>query len=400
MSVLRVISLTIGALATWSGMGHAQHIRDSSGVRLATYAQTAAPRATWSLTARPMLELGETDDSASEFAAVRGVVRLANGSVAVANGGSNQIRLFSRDGQFVRAFGRTGSGPGEFRRLTRLLPRGDTLVGVDGDSRAHVFEPSGRLIRSLRPARRAGSRTPQRLGLGAGPTTYVLVTEGTPLDERERQVIQQTLTVADAAGDSLLPVVTLPGYRTSPINGVPARQLLDAEGVIATSETGACAGYSDRLVITCYDPTGRARVRISRDVPSRALREGERALVRQAYLDANRDAPPAVRQQMATAVKELPFASTAPVFSRLAFGADGELWVGPFDPGYGLPGPAAPLAPTTPQRWSVFAADGSWSADVTLPARFAPFDFGRDYVAGVAFDDDDVERVVVWGLRR
>jgi hypothetical protein len=48
----------------------------------------------------------------------------------------------------------------------------------------------------------------------------------------------------------------------------------------------------------------------------------------------------------------------------------------------------------------VFAFDGAWIADVKLPPRFAPLDFGRDYVAGVAFDADDVERIVVWGLRR
>ncbi len=228
----------------------------------------------------------------------------------------------------------------------------------------------------------------------------MLVTDGTPLAERQRQVILQTITLADASGDSLRPVVTVPGYRTSPISGTPARQLLDAEGVVAASDTTVCAGYSDRLVITCYGPTGRARLRISRDVAPRAIREDERAMVRQAYLDANRDAPAAVRQQMATAVRDFPFASTAPVFSRLVFGSDGELWVSPFDPGYGLPGPGAPLAPRTPQTWSVFAPNGAWSAEVTLPPRFVPFEFGRDYLAGVAFDDDDVERVVVWGLRR
>jgi hypothetical protein len=369
-------------------------------VRLATYPRSAKPIATWSLTKQPLLALGATGDPATEFAAVRGVVRLADGGVAVANGGSNEIRVFSRDGQFLRALGRAGSGPGEFRRITRLLRRGDTLVGVDADSRAYVFEPTGRLLRSLRPARRAGSRSPQRIGLGAGPTSYVLVTDGAPIAERERQVILQTLTVADAAGDSLLPLVTVPGYRTSPINGTPARQLLDAEGVVAASDSSVCAGYSDRLVITCYGHTGRARLRISRDLAPRAIREEERALVRQAYLDANWDAPPAVRQQMATAVQAFPFASSAPVFSRLVLGPDGELWVSPFDPGFGLPGPAAPLAPATPQTWSVFAPDGTWRAEVSLPPRFAPFEFGRDYVAGVAFDADDVERVVVWGLRR
>ena len=224
----------------------------------------------------------------------------------------------------------------------------------------------------------------------------MLVTDGAPIAERERQVILQTLAVADAAGDSLLPSsrCRLPH---EPDQRDAGRQHVDAEGV-SRHRLQRCAGYSDRLVITCYRHTGRARLRISRDLAPRAIREEERALVRQAYLDANRDAPPAVRQQMATAVQAFPFASTAPMFSRLVLGLDGELWVSPFDPGVGLPGPAAPLAPATPQTWSVFAPDGTWRAEVTLPPRFAPFEFGRDYVAGVAFDADDVERVVVWGL--
>ena len=400
MSPRLPLALTFCALVAWPIAGRAQVIRDSAGVRLATYGRSAAPRATWSLTARPLLELGGADDGATEFAMVRGVARFDDGRVAVANGGSNEIRLFSPDGRMIRAFGRVGSGPGEFRRITRLLRRGDTLVGVDGDSRAHFFHATGRMVRSLRPARRAGSRNPQRLGLGPGPATYVLVIDGSPQAEGERQVIQQTLTLADAADDSLLPVLTVPAYRTSPINGVPARQLLDAEGVVAASGARVCAGYSDRFVISCYGPTGRLRLRIIRDVPSRDVREADRAMVRQAYLDANRDAPPTVRQQMEVAVREFPFATTAPAFGRLAFGADDELWVSPFDPGFGLPGPAAPLAPATPHTWSVFAPDGTWRADVTLPPRFVPFEFGRDYVAGVAFDADDVERVVVWGLTR
>lgn len=154
------------------------------------------------------------------------------------------------------------------------------------------------------------------------------------------------------------------------------------------------------LAQATHDSAGVRLATYSRRAKPRAIREEERALVRQAYLDANRDAPPAVRQQMTTAVQAFPFASTAPAFSRLAFGPDGELWVGPFDPGFSLPGPGAPLAPTTPQTWSVFAPDGTWRAEVTLPRRFAPFEFGRDYVAGVAFDADDVERVVMWGVRR
>jgi hypothetical protein len=396
----RFLILTLGALVACPEAALSQTVGDSAGVRLVTHPRSARPRATWSLSARPLLQLGTTEEATTSFTSVRGVVRLPDGRVAVADGGSNQIRLFAGDGQFIRAVGQTGGGPGEFRRLTRLLRRGDTLVGIDGDSRAQIFEPGGRLLRSLRPARREGSRNPQRLGLGPGATSYVLVTEGSPLAERERQIIRQTLTLADASGDSLLPLITVPAYHTSPINGIPARRQLDAEGVVVAADSTVCAGYSDRFVITCYGPAGRARLRIVRDAALRRIEEADRSLVRQAYLDANRDAPPAVRQQMTVAAQAFPFANVAPAFSRLLLSSDGDLWVSPFDPGYGLPGPGAPLAPRIAHTWSVFAPDGAWRADVVLPPRFVPLEVGRDYVAGVAFDDDDVEQVIIWGLRR
>ncbi|MBK9409282.1 MAG: hypothetical protein IPN47_14795 [Gemmatimonadetes bacterium] len=89
MSLRLLLAVTLFALAAWSPVGLAQATHDSAGVRLATYSRSAKPRATWSLSAQPLLELGVTDDPASEFAAVRGVVRLADGGVAVANGASN-----------------------------------------------------------------------------------------------------------------------------------------------------------------------------------------------------------------------------------------------------------------------------------------------------------------------
>jgi hypothetical protein len=63
----------------------------------------------------------------------------------------------------------------------------------------------------------------------------------------------------------------------------------------------------------------------------------------------------------------------------------------------GRRGTATPDKPTT---WTVLGADGTWTADVILPPRFSLLDAGRDYVAGIELDADDVESVVVYPLRR
>ncbi len=378
----------------------AQAARDSAGVRVVRYTRTARPLAMWTLGDRPLLETGASGDEGSQLATVRGVVRLSGGRIAVANGATHDIRVFDHDGRFVRALGREGAGPGEFKSLTRLMRAGDTLVGIDGDTRAHVFTVTGTLLRSLRPARRAGSRGARRVGLGTAGTSYVVVINGAPRAEEQQQTITYTVTRSNAEGDSLLPLLTFPGYRASPIAGTPAKLLLDAEGHSAASGDRFCVAYSDRYDIACYDGRGILTLRIGREVARREIREEERAIVRQAFLDANRDAPPAIRQRMVRAAQEFRFAERTPLFSRLLLSEEGDLWIGPFDPGFGLPGPGASLAPRTRQVWSVFARDGAWVADVTLPPRFVLFEAGRDYVAGVAIDDDDVESAVVWALRR
>ncbi len=65
-----------------------------------------------------------------------------------------------------------------------------------------------------------------------------------------------------------------------------------------------------------------------------------------------------------------------------------------------VPGRNGTVIPEKPTTWTVVGTDGSWVADVVLPARFSLLDAGRDYVAGVELDEDDVESVVVYRLKR
>jgi hypothetical protein len=200
-------------------------------------------------------------------------------------------------------------------------------------------------------------------------------------------------------GDSLIPLFEVPGYREVRLGQAPSRVLLDAEGSVAARATRICAGFSNRFEVTCYDTSGAALVRIRRDIGVRRVTDADRALVRTAYLAANRDAPPAVRQAMERATQAFPFAEHTPAFGRLLLSETGELWVSDFDPSATLPGPPALRAPKRTDR-TVFAADGTWLANIVLPARFLAYEMGRDYVAGVVFDEDDEEHVTLFRLRR
>lgn len=195
-------------------------------------------------------------------------------------------------------------------------------------------------------------------------------------------------------------MLELPGYREVRVGQAPSRLLLDGEGTVTARDVRVCAGFSGKFDLTCYDPSGVGITRIVRETDAGAPTDADRSVVRNAYLAANRDAPPRIREQMERAVREFPFAERVPAFSRLQISSTGDLWVSEFDPSTNLPGPPALLALTRSQRWNIFSSDGRWLADILLPARFVAHDVGGDYVAGVSFDADGVERVTVWRLRR
>lgn len=65
----------------------------------------------------------------------RAVVSSADGRIFVADRGSNDVKIFDRNGDYLSAFGGEGQGPGEFGRLADLALVGDTLVVHDSRNR-------------------------------------------------------------------------------------------------------------------------------------------------------------------------------------------------------------------------------------------------------------------------
>ena len=66
------------------------------------------------------------------FHRVAGAARLANGQIAIANRGTNQILFFDSLGRIIGGVGHTGAGPGEFNLLANgLAISGDTVFAFD-----------------------------------------------------------------------------------------------------------------------------------------------------------------------------------------------------------------------------------------------------------------------------
>ncbi|HYW49910.1 MAG TPA: hypothetical protein VE861_04845, partial [Gemmatimonadaceae bacterium] len=128
------MATALAALATTVTLSAQSVARDSAGVRIVTSTRPAwSDREALRLDGTPRLIIGYTTDSAYRFSQVRGVMLLSDGRIAVADGASGQLRLFSADGRFLSAAAGKGTGPGQLQQMVSARRiRGDTIaIGSD-----------------------------------------------------------------------------------------------------------------------------------------------------------------------------------------------------------------------------------------------------------------------------
>jgi DNA-binding beta-propeller fold protein YncE len=95
---------------------------------------------------------GEAGSDAAHFNSPSDVAVAPNGDVLVADGhndnGNNRVMKFSRDGQFVKSWGKSGWAPGEFHGLHAIAidSRGRVFVGDRGNNRIQIFDQEGKSL--------------------------------------------------------------------------------------------------------------------------------------------------------------------------------------------------------------------------------------------------------------
>ena len=145
-------SITVFGGGVGAGAALGQQIEiDSAGARIVSFDPLASD-AVCSLGEEPTFLVGD-DEGGDElwFSRVLGVVRLSDGSVAVADDVSSEVRIFDGAGNHLRTMGRRGEGPGEFDHIWFMwsVP-GDTLwVGDYRPWRYHLYTPAGEHVRTV-----------------------------------------------------------------------------------------------------------------------------------------------------------------------------------------------------------------------------------------------------------
>jgi len=372
-------------------------VMDSAGIAIIeNHIDTAAVRAGWQLSEQPVLTIGGLDAlEASQIYRVRGAVRLSDGRIAVADGGSMEIRVFDPAGRPLARFGREGEGPGEFRDpFLAGRTAGDSLVVFDaGLRRATILTADSGFVRSYQVGIEGGGYPIAQGILGDGSLAigggmYFSSAEGFPSGALRAPSKYLVIAPDGSLGVDLgeFPAAAMYARRSATSFQAISIPLGRVTGFAASSDH-LWLGTGDSWELRGYGKTGVLEriVRVERPLEpvTAALRH---AAIEEQVADAANENE--ARSQRAL-LSELPFPSELPPYELFRTDALDHLWVGEFAP----PGQDT-------RHWTIFDPSGRAVGRITLPERTVPLEIGADYILARTLDELDVERLTLWRLER
>lgn len=383
----------LGLLAVMSSCGTSQSppvskvlVSDSSGVAWVEVATLhgIAPQE-WRLE-----EAFRTSKANVTLFRVSTALLLQSGTLVVANDGNQEVLLIAEDGRPVRAVGREGSGPGEFKAVTSLHESASGFLAYDARlARFTQFDSSGEALstRSLRPPNAVVDLLPvltspegpdlavygsQRIGKGAGikqDTTPLLLYQG-----------------PDSEPDTLGHWGAREGNYTSfPTGGWARGPVGFGRHLAASGRSGRVVlGTTDSLNATVLDAGGRVVMRLVGRFTGAAVSRSDGEAWKADYVSSiSEDAP----KQLREAFQAAPYHDTYPAFDAAAVDSDGNVWIG-----------SAAEWNDTERSWAVFAANGQPIGAVTLPKDVDVLDVAYGRIVGRVRDRQGVEDVVVYRI--
>ena len=368
---------------------------DSAGISIVqSVAAQWQPGKEWRLDG-PTVSIGSVDGPLeSQLHRVRAVKLLPDGRIAVANGGTAEIRLYDADGRWIRSIGREGDGPGEFRVITGLqvVPPDTLIVFENGESRVTVFAADGGLVSSRRitapgeavqgPEHRL--RDGRWLNLNAS-------TEVEGYQKRRNSFVVWS--------DSASPVDTILSYDGQEyliyIRHQGGQYVGRGAVVVPFGGQDVAAWRNDRVALSnglAYEiavvEIGGREMRIRRRMERQPLPAG--AVTR--FIDGYVSRYPQQRQSEVRGHFEgLPSTDLTPTHSALQFDPAASLWIESY---------RLPWDTLATRKWSVFEAAGGWLGDVEFPKGLRVFEIGENLVVGVERDNDGVEFVRIYRIVR
>ncbi len=365
---------------------------DSAGVEVVT----SDPRNSnvyCTLGEEPILSVGTLEGADPYmFYLVRGTARLSDGSIAVMDNGSGEIRVFDPAGRHLRSMGGKGEGPGEFRigRFIWVLP-GDTLwVGDYRPWRYHVYTSTGAFSRTV-------SMDPSYLnrslggGVLANGVSVNVRNQFQPQEENFR--LPEPLFVEAHAADGTVigELARLEGRRFGQWEGTGGIlwTLFDPIPVVDARGTAIAIATAREPEVRILDEEFRLRRIVRWLDPDRGVTGAHVQAYREDLIErrGGRGSENWRRFDDDMTSDRRPVADVFPTVEYVRLGRDGRLWVYPY------------RKPREGADWWVFGPDGDFQCRLDHPAGVTIYEVAADYLLGVHTDELGVERVVMFELR-
>jgi hypothetical protein len=349
----------------------------------------------WSVMLQPTLEIGhEPRGPAYEFDQIAGVVRLEDGRIVVADGGSSEMRVFDSRGGVIAVAGGQGQGPGEFESIAALgRAAGDTVWVYDFALRRITFYvANGEFVGTA-------SLGPEIPTLGAvgrlDDGSFVMAqlwAASRTAEERTTGLRRDPVVYArfGARGELLDTIGLYPGREINltiedgrmvmgrPLFGRTSSHAVDGEHIFIGDQTTfaigryAADGALQRIMrLPDIDLAISADELADHETRDLAAVPANQRPGRRAYLD------------------QVEHPVTRPAYQDFLVDDDGNLWVSEYAGVHDVP-----------PRWTVMDRQGAWLGVVEMPARFRPYHIGASWMLGVSTDELDVESVQLYELNK
>ena len=331
-------------------------------------------------------------------------LKLADGRIVVANGGSHQLLVFDGDGNYLTSWGQPGEGPGDIGgaygssglgppRLFWVEPwPGDSLAICHGtysggNHLLALWDDQGNHVRTVNLAGSDDIRVCRDVLLDGAilashPSTQ-LIAPPDPSDAGDLTRRDHEFFLVSADGSSTVSLGHQPGSEMFwHLNDDTPLLLMDPP----FAKTLVWAVWGDLVIVS---PTDHSEIRAYRDDGSlaRIVRwEHDVRTPTQDDLDDYRVA----RTNPREALDAVPLPESFPAFSAIEVDLPGNLWVREYNR----------REEDDRALWTVFDPEGVVLGFVETPPELIIYEVGENYILGKVRDDLGVEYVQLWPLER
>jgi hypothetical protein len=338
----------------------------------------------WNISEQPELTFG-TDEGEEflQFYRVFSVIELSNATIVVSNSGTHELRLFDGDGNFIKATGQNGRGPGDFGDWSSMRlyknDAGSFIVNDNSNDRIQVFSNDGELIKvnTLEKIEEAGnpsivdilSDKSWLIWSTVGPSALV----GEPGDIIEMELGFHRLAADWSYDKMLFKLPARPRYvnQYQGVTNYPYIPLTSDPVYIAGPRNGVLFSEGSDPVITRVDTSGTYTHSFKWDLRRTKTDNIWERYKQEYYLNPLSGNPDRKAQYEHLLSQNLPIPENTPAISELKMDTKGNTWSQRF---------AVPWSEAN--TWDILNLDGNWLTTIQIPKNFTITEIGSNYILG------------------